>query len=73
MKQRHKMANKMFCEIAFIDCFDYTVKHLITKCQGWGILLRYKRNLLYPSSLQHVNKYKVTGNENHFDVSVNSL
>lgn len=49
----------------------YTVKHAYNKVFGRAILLRYQHSLLNPSSLQYNNK--VTGNENHIAISVNSL
>lgn len=48
-----------------------TLKHAYNKVFGRAILLRYQHNLLNPSSLQYKNK--VTGNENHITISVNSL
>lgn len=50
-----------------------TVKHTynIMKCQGGAFLLRYKCNLLYPSSLHRVLKSQ--GIKNGFAVSNNSL
>lgn len=68
-----EFACDLYIDVMVIDHqMPNTVKQAYNKVPGTAILLRYKHNSFYSSSLQHVIKSPGM-NANHFAVSVISL